>query len=87
MPDALFQRLAASMLKIDPEARSSMWDDLEARRRTEVDYLNGAIVALAASIGETAPRNERTVALVRAAEEGARAPIAGDRLYHLINGL
>ena len=84
LPDALFARVAAPMLRIDPEARSSMWEDLEAGRRTEADYLNGAVVAMAASIGRTAPCNARIVKLVRAAEQGARAPIEGDRLYDLL---
>jgi 2-dehydropantoate 2-reductase len=30
-------------MKIDPEARSSMWEDLQRRRRTEIDYLQGVI--------------------------------------------
>lgn len=84
LPDALFARVAAPMLRIDPEARSSMWEDLEANRRTEVDYLNGAIVTLAATIGRSAPCNARIVALVRAAEQGTRAPIAGAQLYRLL---
>ncbi len=84
LPDFLFRRVAAPMLKIDPEARSSMWEDLEAGRRTEVDYLNGAIVTVAERIGRGAPCNARMVALIRAAEQGARAPIDGDRLYRML---
>lgn len=84
LPDGLFRRLAAPMLRMDPEARSSMWEDLEAGRRTEVDYLNGAIVALAISIGRRAPCNARMVALMRVAEQGARTPISGERLYRLL---
>lgn len=80
LPDALFRKVAAPMLQIDPEARSSMWEDLEAGRRTEIDYLNGAVVALAASIGRTAPVNQRIVSLIRAAEQGARTPISGQQL-------
>jgi 2-dehydropantoate 2-reductase len=68
MPDALFRRLAARMLAIDPLARSSTWDDLQVGRRTEVDYINGEIVALAASKGLRAPANARIVALIREAE-------------------
>ncbi|RDS79091.1 2-dehydropantoate 2-reductase [Dyella monticola] len=68
LPDALFQRVASRMLAIDPLARSSMWDDLQAHRRTEVDYINGEIVALAKSKGMCAPANSRTVALIREAE-------------------
>jgi len=83
LPDALFTRLAASMLKVDPEARSSMWDDLQAGRRTEIDYLNGAVVALAGELGRDAPANRRIVELVRAAEAGA-GRLDGATLYRLL---
>jgi 2-dehydropantoate 2-reductase len=69
LPDPLFKHIAAAMLKIDPEARSSMWEDLQAGRRTEIDYLNGAVVSLAEAIGRPAPFNRRIVALIRAAED------------------
>jgi 2-dehydropantoate 2-reductase len=68
LPDAMFHRIAARMLAIDPLARSSTWDDLQAGRRTEVDYINGEIVALATSKGLRAPVNARVVALIRDAE-------------------
>jgi 2-dehydropantoate 2-reductase len=68
LPDALFQRLAKRMLAVDPLARSSTWDDLQSGRRTEVDYINGEIVALAASKGLRAAANARVVALIRDAE-------------------
>ncbi|GLQ48084.1 2-dehydropantoate 2-reductase [Dyella lipolytica] len=68
LPDALFNRMAARMLAIDPLARSSTWEDLQAGRRTEVDYINGEIVALAGSNGLRAPANARIVALIREAE-------------------
>lgn len=68
LPNALFKRIAARMLAIDPLARSSTWDDLQAGRRTEVDYINGEIVALAATKGLRAPANARMVALIREAE-------------------
>ncbi len=54
------------MLAIDPQARSSMWEDLERRRPTEIDYLQGAILKLAPEIGCRAPLTERIVALVKA---------------------
>ncbi|MDY7575723.1 2-dehydropantoate 2-reductase [Actimicrobium sp. CCI2.3] len=71
LPDWLFKRIAAKMLRIDPEARSSMWEDLQAGRQTEIAYLNGAVVALAASLGRAAPANRLLVELVREAENGA----------------
>lgn len=73
LPDWLYKRLAAASLRIDPEARSSMWEDLQAGRRTEIDYLNGAVVALAESVGLDAPANRKIVALVHAAEQGGAA--------------
>jgi len=81
LPDFLFTRVAAAMLRIDPEARSSMWEDLQAGRRTEVDYLNGAVVALARSIGKEAPLSSRMVQLVHAAEEGRQAALDGVALH------
>ncbi len=64
LPDALFTRLARRMLRIDPAARSSMWDDLEAGRPTEIDDLCGAVVRLAARHGVPAPCNARMSALL-----------------------
>jgi 2-dehydropantoate 2-reductase len=81
VPDAVFTRAAGAMLRIDPEARSSMWEDLAAGRPTEVDHLNGAVVSLAASVGAKAPVNQAIVDLVHAAETGPRTAIPGPDLY------
>lgn len=72
VPDFLFARLASRMLAIDPLARSSMWEDLEAGRKTEIDWINGEIVQLARSQNRTAPINEKLVTLIRDAESGGR---------------
>jgi 2-dehydropantoate 2-reductase len=71
LPDALFSRLARRMLAIDPLARSSMADDLAAGRLTEVDWINGEVVRLAAGLGRQAPVNDRLCALVHEAERSA----------------
>jgi 2-dehydropantoate 2-reductase len=84
LPDTLFMRVAASMLKIDPEARSSMWEDLQAGRKTEVHYLNGAITALAASLGMDAPVNRRMTELVTAAEQAKQGALGADAMYRLL---
>ena len=34
-------------MKIDPEARSSMWEDLDAAAAAEIDYLQGVITEIA----------------------------------------
>lgn len=68
LPDAIFLRVASSMLKLDPKARSSMADDLERGRPTEIDYINGEVLRLAAAVGVAAPLNTALVALVHQAE-------------------
>lgn len=68
LPDALFVRLARRMLAIDPTARSSMWEDLQRGRRTEIAEFQGAIERLAAANGIDAPLSRRIAALVREAE-------------------
>jgi 2-dehydropantoate 2-reductase len=73
LPDWLFSLVARPMIHIDPHARSSMWDDLERGRKTEVDALNGEIVRLAESLGRSAPVNAAIVRLVKEAE-GRRSP-------------
>jgi 2-dehydropantoate 2-reductase len=66
LPDLLFRRVAARMLRIDPQARSSMADDLALGRTTEVDALCGEVVRLARAHGREAPLNQRIQALVEA---------------------
>jgi 2-dehydropantoate 2-reductase len=68
LPDALFKIALAPAMKIDPQARSSMWEDLERRRRTEIDYLQGVITEIADRRGLRAPLSHRIVALIRDAE-------------------
>jgi 2-dehydropantoate 2-reductase len=74
LPDWLFRRLARRMLAIDPSARSSMWDDLERGRPTEIDDLQGAVLRLAAQAGTAAPTIARVAALVGQAERDGRGP-------------
>ncbi len=73
LPTWIYRRLMARQgFKVDRHARSSMAEDLAAGRPTEVDYLNGEVVALAHSVGRTAPVNARVVELIHAAEAGAQ---------------
>jgi 2-dehydropantoate 2-reductase len=66
LPTPLFRVIAARLLRIDPQARSSMADDLARGRTTEVDALCGEVVRLAASLGRAAPVNRRLAELIRA---------------------
>ena len=68
LPDAIFSTLLGSTMKIDSEARSSMWEDLQRRRRTEIDYLQGVIIGIAQRRGLEVPISRRVVALIKSAE-------------------
>ena len=72
LPDFLFKWLARRTLSVDPAARSSMWEDFERRRKTEIDEFQGALLRLAEASGSDAPLSRRIVALVRDAERENR---------------
>ena len=57
LPTAVFRVVAAGLLRIAPEARSSMLDDRLAGRITEVDDLCGAVIRVALRSGAAAPLN------------------------------
>ncbi len=85
LPDWLFARLARKMLAIDPVARSSMWEDLEAGRATEVDWINGEVVRLAESLGQEAPVNRCLTELVHQCEHTRRHWTGDELLKQLRN--
>ncbi len=87
LPDPLFRRLAGRVVAIDPYARSSMWDDLEAKRPTEIDYINGEVVALAERLGTHAPVNAALVRLVREAESGGKRDFSSDELRQALQSI
>jgi 2-dehydropantoate 2-reductase len=68
LPDTLFGMLLGRTMKIDPQARSSMWEDLKRGRRTEIDYLQGVITGIADRRGLEVPLSRRIVALIKSAE-------------------
>ncbi|RQO82958.1 2-dehydropantoate 2-reductase [Acidovorax sp. FJL06] len=80
LPNWLFTRLARRMLQIDAKARSSMWDDLEAGRVTEIDALSGAVVRLAAEHGMAAPLNARMCELLH----GPRQRLSGAQMRKVL---
>jgi 2-dehydropantoate 2-reductase len=68
LPDALFGIVLGRTMKIDPQARSSMWEDLQRGRRTEIDYLQGVITEIAGRRQIEVPLSHRIVALIKRAE-------------------
>lgn len=83
LPSPLFRVVASAQVKVDPSARSSMWEDLTRNRATEVEYLNGEIVRLAAKHGASAPLNLRILDLVHAAESAQKGSpaLSAERLW------
>jgi len=55
---------------------SSMQQDLLKARRTEIDFLNGAVVALGAQYGVACPVNQALTMIIKAMEGAAVAPAA-----------
>ncbi len=75
LPNLLFRLVSRRGVRIDASARSSMWEDLERRRPTEIDELQGAVIARATALGLAAPVNQRIAEAIRAAEAAsARSP-------------
>lgn len=72
LPTPLFRLVAARMLRVDHQARSSMADDLQRGRVTEVDMICGAVVDQARQQGLDAPLNRRIAELVHAWPEAPR---------------
>jgi 2-dehydropantoate 2-reductase len=77
LPDAVFAMLLGRTMKIDPEARSSMWEDLQRGRRTEIDYLQGVIVEIAERRRLSVPLSRRIVALIKSAEAAGQGSLQG----------
>ena len=72
LPNALFTRVAARMLRMDAAARSSMWEDFQQGRVTEIDDLCGAVVRLAQTHGTQAPANAAMCRLISRHQPGQR---------------
>lgn len=74
LPSPLFKIVMALILRVDKTARSSMLDDLELGRGTEIDYLQGEIVRLAETTGQSAPINQAIMMAVKDAFDKGQSP-------------
>ena len=85
LPDFAYRIVMNLIVKIDSKARSSMLDDLEAGRVSEVDYLQGEIVKQAQNLGMEAPCNEVILEAVNQAFlEGESPNMTGTDLLALL---
>lgn len=74
--DEYLDTFHAQLLPPTASHESSMLQDLRAGRRTEIDALSGAVVAMGKEAGVEAPVNAALLALIHAAEEAASQEIA-----------
>ena len=65
-PEALIDHAARPEVAYNHKA--SMLQDIEARRKTEIDYLNGGIARFGAELGVPSPLNDTIAALIRGIE-------------------
>jgi 2-dehydropantoate 2-reductase len=59
-----------TLMKLSADGKTSMLQDVEARRKTEVDAFAGAVISLAEARGLTVPVNRTLFNLIRAMERG-----------------
>ena len=82
LPNFIYKIIMNKIVKIDAAARSSMLDDLEMGRVSEIDYLQGEIVRLAKETGQPAPYNKIILDLVNDAFSKSESPrLSGTEIY------
>lgn len=85
LPNFLYLLIMDRIIRIDDSARSSMLDDLESGRVSEIDYLQGEIVSLAHRTNQLAPINQQILTQVNTAFSNGISPkLNGDELLQLI---
>ena len=65
--DAIEQHMALTMKA--GEVKTSMWQDMEHGRPTEIEAMNGYVAALGKELAIATPTNDLLASLVRAAEK------------------
>ena len=64
-----WEAITALLNKLAPNTKGSMLQDVENRRRTEIDVINGAIVEAGRRLGIPTPYNDTMVWMVKALEK------------------
>jgi len=86
LPNFLYQILMDRLVKIDAKARSSMLDDLETGRDSEIYYLQGEIVRQGKALKVDISANLKILKAVnRAFENGASPKLSGSDILKLID--
>jgi 2-dehydropantoate 2-reductase len=72
--DRIDESLLAAAGKRSADLRPSMGQDIVKGRRTEIDYINGLVVARGRELGIPTPANEGLTEAVKRVERGDSAP-------------
>ncbi|MHB8894007.1 MAG: ketopantoate reductase family protein [Candidatus Geothermincolia bacterium] len=73
-PEEYIARFASDLLPPTRKHRSSMQEDIEQGRRTEIDALNGAIARIASARGIDAPANSMLTRMIEFLQRGTVEP-------------
>ena len=85
LPDVAYRLIMQTIVKIDAKARSSMLDDLETGRVSEIDYLQGEVVNRAEMVGLPAPHNAAILQAVQSAFSSGKSPkLSGAQILALL---
>ncbi len=85
LPNFIYLKLAQKTLAIDPTARVSMWWDLSQGRKSEIEFLNQAIVEQGKELGIDCVYNERIVKLIQKVERNElEIGLTGTELQNLL---
>lgn len=74
LPNFLYRQVMKRAIKIDPKARSSMWEDLTGGRASEIDHISGAVTRLGQKHGVPTPYNDTIVRLTHEAFANGESP-------------
>ena len=67
--DERWEAIRNLLNRLAPNTKGSMLQDVERRRQTEIDVINGAIVEAGARLGIATPHNQTMLCLVKALEQ------------------
>ncbi len=85
LPNWIYKIVMQKIVKIDAKARSSMLDDLEAGRPSEINFLQGEIVRKAQKLNHQAPYNQTILDAVETAfERGVSPTLSGKEILGLL---
>jgi len=71
--DERWNAIVRLLKQLAPNTKGSMFQDIEQRRPTEIDVINGAIVEAGQSLKISTPYNRAVVSLIKALETGLQS--------------